>query len=704
MRDYNDLPSLLRELETVQSNESDEREKSRECQIFVTKKDGQWEEKIFNLWRTLGKPRYTYDRVSPILDGIVGELDQNEFAATVNPAGGEATKENAAVLDSLVRSIQNWSDASHIYKKIARKLTINGFDACRVIHDYQSGDSFDQDLIIKYIPNSIDRVWFDAASEEQDRSDAEWAVVLQALTSDQYSEMWPKGSKQSVNSNREADYYANKRETITVGEVLYKKKTMRTIVQMSNGRVYDKEESTSIIDELAAIGVTIIKERDREEVKVWSRYFDGSEWLNDAKETVFSIIPIVPFYHCFEVVEDKLTWRRIVEKLMDAQRIFNYTISRQVEEGALAPRAKIWMTKKQSEGHEAQLGKMNTSPEPVQFYNPDEKAQAPYQTQGAQINPSLAQISMDAANNIEAIAGMYGANLAKNPGVQSGVAIELQQAKGDTGNSSFYIDIAKGITYLCKVLIDGAPNVYDANREVLLTNADGSTEMTMLHDRIFDDDTQQWVEVNNLSGSYAVTCSMGAMFKNRLEQANTMLLELGKVYPDILQGSADIFVNNINAPNMAEVAKRTRADLLKAGRIPEDQMTDEELEKAQLAAQEQGQQPDAMMLAAQAEMGKAQADNKRADNDRMRLDIEMAKLRLEEAKVMQSGEKNSVAYMEAISKIKNIDAGTMKTVADTYNTDADTQLKQAELADKEMSSRISGMPTDELIGLLNQWG
>ena len=703
MKNYDNHAHCLSELRVSQGNEKDERDKARECTTFVTKKDGQWEDRIWQKWGAAERPRYTNDRTTPILDAMVGELEQNEFAATVTAAGGKATQKKAQRMDGMVRSIQQWSDAAHSYKKVARKLTQAGFDCLRVTHDYRDSDSFEQDLIIKHVPNAIDRVWFDNGSEEQDRSDANHCWVLQALTKDQYDEKWPDGSGQGVGDNREYNTYENKREVISVGEILYKKRDTKTLIQFSNGAIYEEEQAAEVIDDLARAGVQEVGRRERDVVTVYSRFFDGGGWLDEPKETVFSILPVVPFYHCFEIIEDKVTWRRIVEKAMDPQRILNYVTSRQVEEGALAPRRKIMATREQAAGHAADWGKLNTSANPVMFYNHVNGQVAPYETQGAQINPALQATGMDAAASIEAVMGMYAASLAKNPGLQSGRAIELQQNKGDTGNSGFYVDMAKGITYLCKVLIDGAPKIYDTKREVLLFNADGSSEMVTLNDTIQDEQTGAWVDVDDLSGSYDVTCSMGAMFANRQEQANSAMLELGAVNPEVIQRNMDIFASNINAPGMDKVAERERSQLFEAGQIPADQMTDEEKQKAEQAAA-QPKEPDAMMVAAQAEMGKAQADLKKAENDTFGLQIEMGKLQLEQQKVKQAGDKNNVAYMEAISDIKNTDASTMKTVADTYNTNADTQLKQAELADKEMDSRIKGMPTDELIGLLNQWG
>lgn len=612
MIDYKSLDVVIELLETVQTNEKDERNSARECTNFVHKANGQWEDRVYQDWN--GRPRYTFDRVTPIIDMIVGEMESNEFYATVDSMSGEEDEKVEELLDGMLRAIQNASDASFIYKRVARKLTTCGFDAVQIKHDYPDADCFDQELFIEYIPNAIDRVWFDPNSELQDRSDAEYCFVLHALTKAAYKEKFPKGNQSSVGTSRDYDTYNNgKREVIIVGQVFYKKYESKKMYLMSNGKVID-ESQANIIDELLALGVTIEKERERKVPVVHTRFFGGDEWLTDEKKTAFAILPIVPFYHGFEIVEDKITWRRIVEKLIDPQRVLNYAKSRQIEEGALAPRAKIVMTREQAKGHESDLRKLNTSPNPVMFYTHVEGQPMPSMSiPGAQINQSLMMVAQDAAGDIEAISGMYAASLAKNPQVQSGIAVELQQNKGDTGNSSFYVDLAKGITAICRVLVDTIPRVYDSTRKIKAMYEDGSSEFVMINEPVLDQQSGQYVMVNDLGkGKYAVTCSMGPMFRNRAQKSQEAMLALYQVLPAAAETTSDIFTQTIDAPGMKSISERLRAQLLAAGAIPFDQMTKQEQEaelvKQQEAMQSQGPDPLAELAQAQLDLEAAKIE------------------------------------------------------------------------------------------------
>lgn len=666
MIDYKSVDVVTKQLEKAQHNQTDQRELARECDTFVTKVNGQWEPSIWSQWESAKRPRYSFDRTTPIIDLIVGELEQNEFAAEVSPSGGEATKEVAEIIDGMVRSIQNKSNAQSIYKKVARKVVTMGFDAIRVKTQYQDSDSFNQELMIEHIPNAIDRVWFDQGSEMQDASDAEWAIVLQGLTKDQYKEKFPKGSQQSIDTNVQSETYEYKREIITVGQIYYKKYEEREIVQLSTGEVVEAGFYEKNKDQIIALGVEEKKRRKRKITKVCTRFFGPDEWLGDEMLTPFNRLPIIPFYHCFEISEDKVIWRRIVEKLMDPQRIYNYAQSRKIEEGALAPREKTWMTRDQAKGHEASIRTMNTNADPVQFYNAVPNAPAPYKTSPPNVNPALTETAQSAAADIEAISGMYAANLAKNPGNQSGKALGIQIDKGDTGNVSFYADMAIGITALCKCIVGALPVIHDTKETVTLIKPDGQKDYAVINDGQFSNGVKQ--VMNDLSkGSYDVVCEMGVMFKNRLEKANDAIIQVAQVMPEVLSNNADIFLRNIDAPNSDAMADRARAQLFNQGLIPESQMNEEEL--AQVQAAQANQQPSAQDVALQAEaearMMEGQAAIQNEMNDAKKNEIEVAKVMLKDKEL-------NIKAQEVGAKVDNINI--------------DSALKGADLTGKQIDN------------------
>lgn len=687
---YDSHQDVLDLLSAAQMADHDNREAAREAHLFISKRDGQWEPYWWN--NNINKPRYTFDMTTPIVDQIAGEIEQADFDVSVSPAGGSASKEVAEVYDGIVRNIETISNASSIYSAAGRGAVTCGYDAWRVVQKFADDNSFDQDLLIEPIGNAIDRVWFDPAAQLQDKSDARYCFVLHPISTAEYRARWPEGSGQSVSDDREGDAYYDKAEVVVIGELLYVEEEMRELVLMSNGQVHEvNDDFESVRDELMMIGVTEVRRRERKYKKVCSRLFDASNWLEDDRDTVFCYLPVVPVYANFKILENKTIYYGAVEKLMDSQRVLNYSLSREIEEGALAPRAKYWMTQEQAAGHEMQLQTLNTNADPVQFYNADPTVQnPPPQIGGAQINPGLRNISEAMRNIIGMTAGLFAANMGNNPGLQSGVAIERLQNKGDNGTHKYFKALEIAIGHTGKILVSAIPKVYDSEREMRLLYEDGSSEMKRINQEVIDGQTGKVVKLIDLSaGTYDVVCKAGPSFRNRQEQTLRTMLDLAQVDPSIMQLGGDLLLKNVVSPVADALADRRRAQMIAQGIIPESQMTDEEKAQLQARMQAQGQQQDPNMVLAQAEMLKAQAAAQQAQNDAMKLQLENMKLQIQAQNFENQNQAGQVdAQIKAFdsetkrmdTQIKAEQAGARINLDNTsaLSKQVETQLKVAE--------------------------
>jgi hypothetical protein len=609
--DYSDHNAVVKTLERLQGDDHDQREEAIEVSHFLYKADGQWEPDVVQ--RMGGRPRYTFDWCTDIVDDIAGEMEQADFAMRVKPAGGEATEDVADIYDGMLRNIQNISNADDIFNDAAREMVAIGVDGWRIKQDYsQTENTFDQDLYVVDIENYLESVWWDQDSKECTHATSNYCYVLESFTDGVYTEKWPKGKKKSLGTSRTEEVYDHKPEQIVVGELLYKVRSKQSIFEMTNGRVYaDDAEFAKVKDELAAAGVTVKRERKRTITRVHTRLFDAGGWLTEPKETVFSYIPVIPTYANFRIQEGKVIYWGAIHKKRDAQRVYNYAESRKVEEGALAPRKKIFMDPRHAKGHEKTIQSLNTNSDPVQLINFDESIPLPYESQGPQVNPGLETVAQSAMVNLRGNADrMPGEPV----GLRSGVAVEREQSKQDTKSVKYFSAQQKAMKHTARILVDAIPRVYDTRRTVRVLGEDGTSDMVTLNDRVFDQDSQTWVEINNLAvGHYDVTCEVGPAFRSRQSETTAAFNDLATIDPTILQEGKDVWLRNIPVPGMDIMADRARASMLQQGMIPESEMTDKEkaeLAAAQQAAEGQEQPPDPMMVAAQAEVMKAQNQEK----------------------------------------------------------------------------------------------
>lgn len=680
--DFTKFTDVIRGLELAQGADQDRRDQARECHEFVSLHDGQWEPFWTDLSDRYKTPRYTIDKTSPIVDTIAAEIDKADFDIKVRPAGGAATKDIAELYDGLIRNIENISDAKTIFSMSTKNAITSGIDGWRIVQKYADDDSFDQDLMIEPIHNYVDRVWLDPSSALPDGSDAKYGYVLQGIAPYEYKKRWPKGSGKSVSDGARTDSLSHQNDDITVGQFYCIKQNKRTLYEMSDGSVIDQEQYEKIGDELELErGLTVTRTRDRMKNVVYSRMFDGSGWLEPEKKTVFSYIPIIPIYGNFKLFKNKVFYHGEVEKMMDAQRIYNYSKTREAIEVALSPRAKYWMTTTQAQGHTEQLRTLNINNDPVQFYNPDpESPGAPQQSGGALINPGLQNLSLTMDTALNQVTGMYAANLGDNPGLQSGVAIAEMKASGNLGSSKYFSALECSIRHTGRILVDAIPRVYDSQRMIRIMSEDGTFDMEEINKFIYDKQTGEMVMINDLSqGTYDVVCTSGPSFSSRQQESVSGLLEAAQADPTVMAVANDIIYSNMNWPGAEQIAKRLRAQKLQAGIIPQDEWTEEEAVQIQaqmMAAQ--NQQPDAMMVAAQAEMAKAQDMMRQTEID---LSEKQAKLGLnakEQARKERETDAKIAKEQAQIALAKN---------KEQFDQMYDLQKQQIE----EMSAMIKGL-------------
>jgi len=684
--DYSKHQDVIDGLQKAMEADHDNRERSREAQRFLSARDGQWEHEWAE--RAKHKPRYTFDLTEAIVDQVIGDIQKSDFETRVIPAGGEASEDIADTYNGLLRTIKAQSNADEIFRRCDRNAVISGYDVCRIVTKYCDGDSFDQDLAYESIPNAIDRVWF-GYHAEPDAADAEHCWVLTGIPEGDFENRYPDAKPASVESDRQSSAFFHKPGLIMIGELIYLETKKQTLVKFSDGaiRVLD-EDLEKVMDELEQAGITEIDRRERELKVVKTRKFTASDWLGEPSETAFKHrLPVVPLYGTFEVVDEKVVYRGLVEKVMDAQRVMNYSISREIEEGALAPRSKYWMTRKQAEGEEKTLATLNTNADPVQFFTPDaENPGAPQQQGGAQVNPGLRNISQSMQQMIGMAAGMFAANMGDNPGLQSGVAIEALQDRGDRANNKYLAARETFERALCKILITAIPDIYRPDRQIRLLSQDGSVEVASVGMEVTDYQTGDRVILHDVSkGSYEIQVKAAPSFQTRQSETVKAITDVGQVDPSLIELSGDILLSNIPTPGMDKLAQRKRRQLFQAGLIPVDQMTREEQQEfmqAQQAAQGQTEETADMVLA-RAEQAKADAEAQKAQADLMAEQNKAQQMQLDaQFKSQELANDSARLRIEAFSaeiEAKKVGMETRKIYADVVKTLAEAEKTEAEL-------------------------
>ena len=726
-KDYSNHGSVLAMIKEAQDANRDMRDAAREAKLFLKKRDGQWDPYAYQ--KMQGRYRGTFDMCNPIVDQIAGEIEGSDFVIKVSPSGGSASEDTAKTFNGLIRNIINISDGVDIFNNVGRANVECGFDAVEIVQEYVEGDSMDQDLIIKRIPNAIDSVWFDLDSTEQSAKDAKWAVKLKAITKESYKELYPEGACQSVGDDKRSNAYDNKAEVIIIGQLSYKKPEQIEIVQMTDGSVYEvNDDFESIADEMAMRGITIAtdaqgneKRRDKTCYKVYQRLFDGGDWLADEEPTVFDYVPIVPIYGNFDIIENKPIYFGKIEKLYDQQRSLNYAMSRDIEDGALSPSPTIWMTDKQAEGQD--YSRMNIDRAPVRIYNADPEA-PPINSQSYAGGPVASQgLQTTVANMQQMIASSsnsFNAGHGNAEATQSGIAGEQQIDQGNISNVKWFKALQTMQKQVGKILINAIPKVYDSTRQVRLLAEDGTSSTVVLNTVEFDQQTGQNIEINDLSkGEYDAVCDFGPAFNNQREKESERLIRMLAIDPTMIEISRDVLYKNQSGTGMQIIADRARKLGIQNGTVDPSEYTPEERQQIEIEQQLAAQQPpqeDPIMVAARAEEGKAQAAQMDAQNkaqqtqtdaqikiagiqlEQEKLGLEREKLQLDAAKFQRSGEaKYNTDLISADQNQQKIDLQAEKQSQDAVIQELKLQQQQLNDSFNNLKTMLDAMGAQAVI-------
>ena len=395
-----------------------------------------------------GRPMQTINRLPAFIDQIIGDARQNKVAIKVF-AGEDGDVEVAKIYSGLIRSIENRSNADFAYDTALEQTATFGFGAWRIKTRYVDDDTFDQEVTIERIPNALN-VHFDPSSIQPDYSDAEYAIVVDSISKDEFKARWPKASESNFQTEHMRAGWASG-DNMQIAEYWYKERTPATLYLLNDGTAtFDKPTAPELV----------IRERKSEKCAVKMCIMSGAEVLEQA-DWAGKYIPIVGVNGKEDMVDGKRILRGIVRHAKDPQRMYNYWRTIDTETKALAPKAPVMVTTKQLDGLDEYWSDALSGNLPYLPYNPDPTAPMPQRLNAGMQDKGFEQAALLAVDEMKATTGIYSAALGEQSNETSGRAILARQREGDTANFAYIDNLSRAIRYSARVIIDLIPKIYD---------------------------------------------------------------------------------------------------------------------------------------------------------------------------------------------------------------------------------------------------
>lgn len=535
----------------------------------------QWDNDLQQARNDKRKPCLTINKVRQHNLQIINDAKQNKPGVNIRPVGDGATYQASQVFEGVIRHIEYQSNAEQAYDTATGFQVQGGRGYLRIVTDYVSPDSFDQEIYIRRIKNP-DAVYLDPDISEIDGSDARFGFVFEDMNRDRFEVEYPKfkdAAGLSVIGN--GDSWCNK-DDVKIAEYYRKRqkadKLVAYIDPITRQQVIIRK---SLMDEGQKQAFEMVKDepstnqRDvvNDEVE-WFK-FAGNEII-DRRKWLGKYIPLIRVIGEETVIQGKMDCKGHTRAMKDPQRMLNYWMSEATAHVALQTQTPYIAPAEAIEGLESYWGKSNIDDAAILPYNglseDGHQIAAPQKMQAPQMASAYVDGMRICENQLMMTSGQYQSQFGQNENATSGKAINERQRQGDNATYHFIDGLAIGIKFVGKILIDLIPKIYDTERVIRILAKDGTESHVQVQpnaptahqDLQADPEDKQAVTAifNPNVGRYEVESDVGPGYATRRQEAFNAMTQIASQSPEFMKIGGDLLWKAADFPMADELAER----------------------------------------------------------------------------------------------------------------------------------------------------
>lgn len=536
---------------------------------------------------------------------IVNDSKQNKTSMQVMAVGNGATFESAQMLQACIRHIEYQSEAQSVYATGSEFQVYGGIGWWRLVTRYRDEDSFDQEIYLERIKDPLS-VFMDPDIKQMDGSDAKFALVFDNVLKDEFDEAYPEykgviGNLQPMGVGASDSDWVTK-DYVRVCEYFRLVETddvLWSFVDPTDGQRKSLRESLMPDEVLEAVRHDrLAKWRPVKDTRVeWSlivgdQIVDETTWPG-------KYIPLI------RVVGEEITIDGVLDRkghtraMLDAQRMYNYNASSQVEFVALQGKTPWIAPSKAIEQMETYWNTANTVNHSVLPWNhiddDGNPVPPPFKDQPPNASPAYEAGMTTAFNQMMMVSGQWQNQMGMGGNERTGEAISRRQAQGDTAVYHFFDNYESAIRYTSRQLIDLIPRIYDTKR-VLKCQADDGEEFELLLDPGAKEAYTQQIQAdgkvvkrvfNPTVGIYDVMAGAGPSYGTQREETVKALTLILTQAPQLTGVIGDLLLQAMNFKEAQEAARRLKrmvpGQALGTGPSPEVQGLQQQVTQLQAA-------------------------------------------------------------------------------------------------------------------------
>ncbi len=525
-----------------------------------------------------GRPCLTMNRIPQNLKLIQNEQRQNRPSIQVNPVGDGADVDTAEILQGIVRHIELISEAEIAYDHGFDCMLRGGEGYWRIVTDYASAQSDDQEIFIRWARNQFS-ILLDPSACAPDKSDAQWGFVVEDMPIGEYKAQYPKSK---VATLAEYDGLGNAQP----------------------GWMSDKEIRVA---EYYYIEETIGKKGGNREVKTrkvkWAK-INAIEVL-ERRDVLGDRVPIIPVLGEELLIDGKIHLAGMVRYMKDPARAYNFWITAATEMIALAPKAP-WVGVKGQFQSDKRWEQANTRNWSTLEYDPidimGKPAPAPVRNTYEPPIQAIQSMTRQADQDLKYTSGINSASLGDPEAERSGKAVLLRQKQTDLANLNWSDNLARSIRSTGRLILKWIPDIYDTPRIQRIIKPDDTVSHVIVHSgQEHRQNAEKLAAENNIAlekiydlsvGQYDVSVSVGPSYQSKRQEAVASQLAFIQSFPQAAPVIGDLVVRNMDWPGAKEIADRLKRMLPpqlqdEGDGTPESQLAQAQSQLQQLSQQQQ---------------------------------------------------------------------------------------------------------------------
>lgn len=522
---------------------------------FVTVKGAQWENGAIARRSDAGKPSFEINLLRAYCGQQINTQRQNRPQAKIVPVDNGADPDIAKLIEGLIKDTEEASDFESVADVAAENAVYSGLGFIRIITDYVSEDSFNQEPRFMMVTNP-QAVYIDPQSKTFDGSDMNWAIVGEWIDKDAAEKQYGEGLADFDLENY-SNWCNDSENLVRIIEYFKREEVSDKLLMLDDGTIGLQSE---LLEELkiseAELSEFIQNERDTTRTVIKWYKVSGNKVL-DKTEFPGKYIPIVPVYGGVTFVEEKRYIFSLIHFAKDSQRLYNFWKSTEAEvlQQTQKYQDKPVASAEAVKGYEDQW--QNPEKYATLFYNQvsehGEIQQAPYRMQGSSPPVAVLNAAESSKQAITDILNMHAPIMGADSQEVSGVAIGMRQRQSETAQFHLQDNLNKSIRHSARILLGLYQKLYTVPMMRRIIGVDGEAKTIQLFDK-----TAEGILADVTVGRYDVRMDTGPSYNTQREQNFQMIMQLLQMNPQLFAIIGDILLQNSPLLNAKEISERIK--------------------------------------------------------------------------------------------------------------------------------------------------